>query len=344
MAANSPLLRPLGIAAGGLGCFQAITWGVLSVLGILVYTDVISWTPSETASNEFQNALVSMYFTTTKYNNGGNHSDLNTTTQLTYEVPGIMDPGTVVIWTSLYLATSVIWLVISGFLLHDFYTSKFTSKLIIGWVAVSAVVAAIDLAGTVVFGIDYNTVQSSDKPPTEELLAPIFMMTMCARGFILWIMNVGLVIYLGVAASKLNKKEPAKLLRQPSITSQYSIMRASLYSTPKVDSSSNERQNPAFQPDPIYGWDIQSPTVGSQQRSPWNFSENNSPRLNDVVNPIKPLPRVAKPVATPVAPLPIPHPDYSPILGRPVKHEPNLYDIPMRSALKKPNSLGHTIF
>jgi hypothetical protein len=29
---------------------------------------------------------------------------------------------------------------------------------------------------------------------------------MCARGFILWIMNVGLVIYLGAAASKLYKK------------------------------------------------------------------------------------------------------------------------------------------
>lgn len=332
MAANSPLLRPLGIAAGGLGCFQAITWGVLSLLGILVYTEVISSAPPVLSSDEFKSMLVTMYFTPTS---GG---------------PDIMDSGTVLIWTSLYLATSVIWLVISGFLLHDFYTSKFTSKLIIGWVAVSAVVAVIDLAGTVVFGIDYNTVQSyvdklpTDSTSTDRLLAPIFMMTMCARGFILWIMNVGLVIYLGVAASKLNKKEPAKLLRQPSITSQYSIMRASLYSTPKVDSSSNERQNPAFQPDPIYGWDIQSPTVGSQQRSPWNFSENNSPRLNDVVNPIKPLPRVAKPVATPVAPLPIPHPDYSPILGRPVKHEPNLYDIPMRSALKKPNSLGHTIF
>jgi hypothetical protein len=40
----------------------------------------------------------------------------------------------------------------------------------------------------------------------ELLLAPIFMMTMCARGFILWIINVGLVIYLGLAANKLNKK------------------------------------------------------------------------------------------------------------------------------------------
>ena len=40
----------------------------------------------------------------------------------------------------------------------------------------------------------------------EYLLAPIFMMTMCARGFILWIINVGLVIYLGVAAIRLNKK------------------------------------------------------------------------------------------------------------------------------------------
>jgi hypothetical protein len=41
---------------------------------------------------------------------------------------------------------------------------------------------------------------------TDALLAPIFMMMMCARGFILWIMNVGLVIYLGVAANKLIKQ------------------------------------------------------------------------------------------------------------------------------------------
>jgi hypothetical protein len=40
----------------------------------------------------------------------------------------------------------------------------------------------------------------------ELLLAPIFMMTMCARGFVLWIINVGLAIYLGVAAGKLIKK------------------------------------------------------------------------------------------------------------------------------------------
>ena len=42
--------------------------------------------------------------------------------------------------------------------------------------------------------------------PIKYLLAPIFMMTMCARGFVLWLMNVGLVIYLGAAATKLYKK------------------------------------------------------------------------------------------------------------------------------------------
>jgi hypothetical protein len=42
---------------------------------------------------------------------------------------------------------------------------------------------------------------------TQFLLVPIFMMMMCARGFILWIINVGLVIYLGVATTnKLTKK------------------------------------------------------------------------------------------------------------------------------------------
>jgi len=38
------------------------------------------------------------------------------------------------------------------------------------------------------------------------LLAPILMMIMCARGFILWIMNIGVMIYLFVAARKLYKK------------------------------------------------------------------------------------------------------------------------------------------
>jgi len=38
----------------------------------------------------------------------------------------------------------------------DSCKSKFTSKIIIRWVAVTAVVAAIDLAGTVAFGVDYN--------------------------------------------------------------------------------------------------------------------------------------------------------------------------------------------
>jgi hypothetical protein len=41
---------------------------------------------------------------------------------------------------------------------------------------------------------------------TDMLLTPIFMMTMCARGFVLWIMNVGLAIYLGLTARKLNRK------------------------------------------------------------------------------------------------------------------------------------------
>jgi len=41
----------------------------------------------------------------------------------------------------------------------DSYNSEFTSITIIGWVTVSAVVAGIDFAGTVAFGVDYNRVQ-----------------------------------------------------------------------------------------------------------------------------------------------------------------------------------------
>lgn len=108
------------------------------------------------------------------------------------------------------------------------------------------------------------------------------------------------------------------------------------------------RQNPSFHQEPISAWDIQSPTVGEKQRNPWQFTENNLPHsFYGVPESTKILPRVATPVSTPVAPvapLPIPQPDYSPPLGRPLKHEPNPYDYPLRSALKKPQPYGRTIF
>lgn len=107
------------------------------------------------------------------------------------------------------------------------------------------------------------------------------------------------------------------------------------------------RHNSVYQPEPISAWDIQSPTVGDNQRSPWNFPENNSPRVaSDILGSNRILPRVARPVSTPVvpvAPLPTPQPDYSPPLGRRPKHEPNPYNYPLRPALKNKNQYGRTI-
>jgi len=42
----------------------------------------------------------------------------------------IMTPGKVVVWTSIYFGTSVIWLVISGLLLHGRLHKKHTQFLL----------------------------------------------------------------------------------------------------------------------------------------------------------------------------------------------------------------------
>jgi len=279
----------------------------------------------------------------------------------------IMTPDTVVIWTSIYCATSVIWLVISGLLLYESYKCRLTSATLIGWVAVSAGVAAIDFAGTVAFGVDYNRVQSAlgnkyfllqaevDESlilgPTDFLLAAIFMMIMCARGFILWIMNVGLVIYLGVAASKLHEKGSPNLLedseyssRFPSFSSPpYNSAGASMYDSPKVDTISQGRQNPALKPDPTYGWNTQSPKLGNQQPNQKDFPQTNSFNPHGVVNPIRPIPRAGKPSPIVVDPLPTPQPDYSPPPPR-QKHQPNIYEAPPRSVLKQTNAQRQSYF
>jgi hypothetical protein len=83
--------------------------------------------------------------------------------------------------------------------------------------------------------------------------------------------------------------------------------------------------------------------VGNQQRNTRDFLPNNTPPVYDAVNPIQLIPRVGKPVATPVAPLPIPQPDYSLPMGRPQNHEPNVYDVPIKSVLKNPKTTIRTI-
>jgi hypothetical protein len=64
-----------------------------------------------------------------------------------------------------------------------------------------------------------------------------------------------------------------------------------------------------------------------------------------MVNPITPIPpitRVGKPVATPGALVPTPHPDYSPPMRRPVKHEPYMYEAITRSVVKNSNAQRRT--
>jgi len=337
MAVHSPFLRPLGIAAGVLGIFQALTWGVLALVGILTYADVIENQPYQHVSDGFRQVLFFLYF----------DPNVQTPTPL-----DIMTPGKVVVWTSIYFGTSVIWLVISGLLLHDSCTSKFTSSIIIGWAAITAVIAGIDFAGTVTFGVDYDKLKSEfdgsynyAASAIVYLLAPIFMMIMCARGFILWIINVGLVIYLGVAAIRLNKKGSPTLLkrhesfpRSPSFNSRYyDAVGANQYASPTADNPNLGRQNTTFQPD-THPWDNRPPTVGNQQPI-WR----DYPPQNGVVNPIQTIPRVGMNPATPVTPQPTPQPDYTPPMQR-AKHEPFTYGAPARPVLKNSNAPGRTYF
>jgi hypothetical protein len=86
------------------------------------------------------------------------------------------------------------------------------------------------------------------------------------------------------------------------------------------------------------------PTVGNQQRNTLDFPQNNSPPVYSTVNRKQPRPRVGKPVAIPVAPLPTPHLEYSTPLGHQERPYSYVYATPVRSALKNRNSTGRTIF
>ncbi|KAJ9580426.1 hypothetical protein L9F63_024402 [Diploptera punctata] len=326
MAAVSPLLKPVGIAAAAIASFEALAWGILSLLGVLATQTVF----------ETKN-LNSVYD--------------RPTLQISSYVAGDKKDETL-IFTSVYLAASVVWLIVSSLLLYDFVKNRFRFGFIVSWTTVTFTVCVIDLAATIFFGIEFGARQNDDKTDFVHALPPLVMMLLSARGFVLWLFNVAAAVYLSVAAHKIKMGIDSDKEMQ-NIAERRMSEAASLYGSMSAERDFYSKPNPAYQPEPLSAWNIQSPTVGDTKRSLFNFP--------DTTSPARIFPRIGRPVSTPsvppspptyhisapstpvIAPLPIPHPDYSPPMSRPVKHEPNMYDAPLRSALKKPPQYGRTI-
>nr|CAD7259002.1 unnamed protein product [Timema shepardi] len=207
-----------------LAMVQGVLWSVAALLAILANACVFP-----ISEDPFQTALASyVYVHPTEIRTSISPSsavELNTTSALanyateagdkncnnmTQIHPDTMTSTEFLTWTCLFLILNLGWLFASSLLLADFIqnTMKHTLTLLYIWIGVMILVSILDLAATIRFGIDYGILKSQNYSLQIELAAtvPAMLMVLTSRGFILYIFNIDVLVYLSIKAYQLQKQ------------------------------------------------------------------------------------------------------------------------------------------
>lgn len=213
---NFSCLRTLCRWAGGFGLAQSIVWIALTITGILSYNCVISIDGTFNYGTLFRTVFMDIYFKSSSctpdpfpsYNN-----------DMLKSVSTVLDTQGILIWNCVYLAVAVCWLIASVLLI--IYIKKDQPRVVSGvlwtWVIVTFSICAMDFALGVIFGVDYGNfnkksydynlsgaysgaIDANVSQLLAGMVASMSMMIISFKGFILWFINVGLMISLTMRA------------------------------------------------------------------------------------------------------------------------------------------------
>nr|CAD7406385.1 unnamed protein product [Timema poppensis] len=142
-------------------------------------------------------------------------------------------------------------------------TMKHTLILLYVWIGVTTLVSSLDLAATIRFGIDYGILNTEYLFPYS--VVPATLMSLSARGFVLFVFNIAALAYLSMQAYQLHQKSAKTRRRLSRQTSFGSFFKEYPYQT-------SQRHINGFEASPS-SWTLQSPMVGTSPREPWNFDK-----------------------------------------------------------------------
>nr|CAD7196636.1 unnamed protein product [Timema douglasi] len=247
---------------------QGVLWSVAALLAILANACVFP-----ISEDPFQTALASYV-----------HGDKNCN-NMTQIHPDTMTSTEFLTWTCLFLILNLGWLFASSLLLADFIqnTMKHTLTLLYIWIGAMILVSILDLAATIRFGIDYGILKSQNYSLQIELAAavPAMLMVLTSRGFILYIFNIDVLIYLSIKAYQLRKQNYLNVPYGKHNNSPKIIPRAHHDSTFK-DFPPNELKAPT--PEIIRRF----PQHSLDHNKQYHWSENGGQRLEPNTTPTDP--------------------------------------------------------
>jgi len=197
-------LRPIVIFAGAIGIFQSLAWISLTITGLVSYYSNFDFTGFVASFGTITElTLFHLYF------HGDCHQPfLPDVSFAALDSLNLMTPAGVHAWMWVYLIVSIFWL-ISSITLISFVTHRFikiANIFLYIWIILTVAISLMDLSFGILFALDYNDTMylahhhSLDVASQFVLIAAQTaigaMMTIAFRGFVLWIINVALAIYL----------------------------------------------------------------------------------------------------------------------------------------------------
>uniref|UniRef100_A0A182TPS8 Uncharacterized protein n=1 Tax=Anopheles melas TaxID=34690 RepID=A0A182TPS8_9DIPT len=202
------VFRPFAIFAGVFGIFQSLIWIGFAITGIIsYYCDIDFSGQSSTMGSLLTLTFFNIYFRGTCEQQNIPPIDMSLVQPL-----NLMPAGDVHAFVWVYLIMHLFWGISSLTLLtnarHKYV--RYINVFLYIWIIITMIISVLDLALGILFAIDYDTVVRAlfEYPfdmgqvlPAVQVLATAvhvsgIMMVMAFRGWILWIVNVSLAIFM----------------------------------------------------------------------------------------------------------------------------------------------------
>ncbi|XP_036336918.1 uncharacterized protein LOC118747031 [Rhagoletis pomonella] len=206
-----PSLRTAALWAGILGLFQSLIWIGLTIMGILAYTCNMPINPIFSFGSVIQYAFYTLYFKGDCI--PADYQQFDTT--IIKSVETILTPEDVLIWDCVYLGVAACWFITSLLLLIFVRKDnvKSSGHVISAWLVTIFCINLMDLGLGIIFGIDYSKfnlaaynynlstinageVNAQAAQLVAAAVAAVSLMIISLKGFVLWLINFGLMCYL----------------------------------------------------------------------------------------------------------------------------------------------------
>ncbi|XP_053676388.1 uncharacterized protein LOC128726598 [Anopheles nili] len=216
------VLRPIAIFAGVFGILQSLIWIGFSIVGIIAYYCEVDFS----GQTETMGSLLTLTFFNVYFRGTCEQQNIPEIDMSLVQTMNLMPPGDVHAFVWVYLILHLFWGISSLTLLTNARQKyiRYANIFLYIWIIVTMIISVLDLALGILFAIDYDMIVHAlfEYPfglnvvlPSVQVLATAahvsgIMMVMAFRGWVFWIVNVALAIFLFTQTFKIYDYNQAK--------------------------------------------------------------------------------------------------------------------------------------